>query len=169
MDGQIDYSGYSLYDLEEALKSIDPVRFPRNYENLQRAIDYARAHPAGYGPPTRPPAPPVPPLTFYFSFQGRVSRREYWRRFILPIDVPVGIVLALLTIRHNLIWIQIVSLLFLWPSLAVQAKRWHDRDKSGWWILINYVPAIGVFWAFIETGFLSGTEGENRYGPDRFL
>lgn len=53
-----------------------------------------------------------------------------------------------------------------WSSLAVQAKRWHDRDKSGWWILINFVPLIGPIWALVENYFLSGTEGPNRFGVD---
>jgi len=51
-------------------------------------------------------------------------------------------------------------------GLIVQIKRWHDRDKSGWWVLINLVPCIGGLWALIECGFLRGTTGENRFGPD---
>ena len=39
---------------------------------------------------------------------------------------------------------------FIWISLAVSVKRWHDRDKSGWWILIGLVPLIGSIWQFIE-------------------
>ena len=53
-----------------------------------------------------------------------------------------------------------------WPSIAVQAKRWHDVNKSAWWLLINIVPIIGPLWALIENGFIAGTTGENRYGPD---
>ncbi|MDK1017721.1 MAG: DUF805 domain-containing protein, partial [Actinomycetota bacterium] len=45
-------------------------------------------------------------------------------------------------------------------------KRWHDRDKSGWWMLIAFVPIIGGLWAFIETGLLQGTESDNQYGPN---
>jgi uncharacterized membrane protein YhaH (DUF805 family) len=51
-------------------------------------------------------------------------------------------------------------------SLAVFAKRWHDRDKSGWWSLILLVPFIGSIWALVECGCLPGTEGPNRYGAD---
>ena len=51
-------------------------------------------------------------------------------------------------------------------GIIVQIKRWHDRDKSGWWVLINLVPCIGPFWALIECGFLRGTPGPNKYGPD---
>ena len=53
----------------------------------------------------------------------------------------------------------------LWLNLSVAAKRWHDRGKSGWWMLIGLVPIIGL-WAIIEPGFLRGTEGPNRFGND---
>lgn len=58
------------------------------------------------------------------------------------------------------------SLLFLYPALAVTTKRWHDRDKSGWWSLILLVPVIGAIWMTVECGFLHGTDGLNRFGPD---
>jgi uncharacterized membrane protein YhaH (DUF805 family) len=67
-------------------------------------------------------------------------------------------------------WAQGIFGLLLLPiaiiGIIVQIKRWHDRDKSGWWVLINFVPCIGGLWALIECGFLKGTEGPNRFGPD---
>jgi uncharacterized membrane protein YhaH (DUF805 family) len=54
----------------------------------------------------------------------------------------------------------------LWPSLAVQAKRWHDINKSALWLLINVIPIAGPLWALIENGFIPDTNGPNRYGPD---
>jgi len=59
----------------------------------------------------------------------------------------------------------LVTLLFLFFSLALQTKRWHDRGKPGWWFLIGFIPVVGV-WGFIECGFLEGTVGPNKYGPD---
>jgi uncharacterized membrane protein YhaH (DUF805 family) len=60
----------------------------------------------------------------------------------------------------------ILVLLTLWPSLAMYTKRWHDRDKSGWWTLIILVPIIGSIWLLVELGFLRGTDGPNRFGDD---
>jgi uncharacterized membrane protein YhaH (DUF805 family) len=51
-------------------------------------------------------------------------------------------------------------------AIIVQVKRWHDRDKSGWWVLINFIPLVGPLWTLIECGFIKGTTGENRFGPD---
>ena len=33
-------------------------------------------------------------------------------------------------------------------------------------MLIDLVPVIGGLWALIETGFLKGTAGPNRFGND---
>jgi uncharacterized membrane protein YhaH (DUF805 family) len=53
-----------------------------------------------------------------------------------------------------------------WSGIAVGIKRYHDRNKSGFWVLIQFVPFIGAIWYFVETGFLTGTPGPNRFGPD---
>jgi uncharacterized membrane protein YhaH (DUF805 family) len=60
----------------------------------------------------------------------------------------------------------VVYILALWIGLAIAAKRWHDRNKSAWWILIVFVPAVGGLWYLIECGFLKGTPGTNGYGAD---
>ena len=108
---------------------------------------------------------------FLFSLQGRISRRQYWLNFILPV-LGLSFIIAFvsdpqLNPDEGGYWLVILwSLAVLWPGVATQVKRWHDRDKSGWWYFIGLVPIIGSLWAFIETGFLPGTEGDNRYGPD---
>ena len=61
-------------------------------------------------------------------------------------------------------YLDLTTIFFLWPALAIQAKRWHDRDKSAWWILINFIPLIGPFWALVENGFLKGSSASNSYG-----
>ena len=59
----------------------------------------------------------------------------------------------------------IFALLALIPSVIVYIKRFHDRDKSGWWVLIGLIPIIGPIWLLVECGFLKGTPGPNRFGP----
>jgi uncharacterized membrane protein YhaH (DUF805 family) len=88
-----------------------------------------------------------------------------------------------------------LSIVILISSIAVGAKRLHDRNKSAWYLLLFYfVPGvlaaagvlIGEFvedstviatgltllavalmvWAFVELGCLRGTVGANPYGPD---
>ena len=60
----------------------------------------------------------------------------------------------------------VVYVLALWIGLAIAAKRWHDRNKSAWWILIVFVPVVGGLWYLIECGFLKGTTGPNKFGSD---
>ena len=104
-------------------------------------------------------------LQIMFSFRGRINRKIFW---LATIALAIGFAIAdLMTASANDSTVGIgliVILVLLWPSLAVQTKRWHDRDKSGWWNLICFVPLIGSVWALIELGFLAGTPGENCYG-----
>jgi uncharacterized membrane protein YhaH (DUF805 family) len=112
------------------------------------------------------------PLTWkqiLFSFEGRIPRRTYWGFTLLATGAFYALFFALMAILGEntgaivslIIWIPM-----LWCGLAIAAKRWHDRDKSAWWILIALVPFIGGIWTFVECGSLRGTEGANRYGED---
>ena len=56
---------------------------------------------------------------------------------------------------HNPVVIEIKPRM----SILVDIKRRHDRDKSGWWMPILFVPIIGAIWLF-----LAGTPGPNRFG-----
>jgi uncharacterized membrane protein YhaH (DUF805 family) len=60
----------------------------------------------------------------------------------------------------------VFGIVALWISIAVAVKRYHDRNKSGWWVFIVFVPIIGGIWYLVECGFLRGTPGPNDYGPD---
>lgn len=101
-----------------------------------------------------------------FSLQGRIGRRSWWLWGVLALIGFVIYATVLLRVlgfsaRHTDI---AVNLLVLWPAIAVSVKRWHDRDKSGWWVLVWLVPLIGWLWALIQNGLLRGTPGANRYG-----
>ncbi len=109
---------------------------------------------------------------FYLSAQGRVNRQQWWLRLVLPVFV-ISVVLTLIDVAIGTYSSQngggvlsgLFALAVLIPSILVDIKRWHDRDKSGWWMLILLVPIIGAIWALIELGFLAGTPGPNRFGP----
>ena len=105
---------------------------------------------------------------YLFSFKGRATRLEYWMYNVALIYATViaGIIFIALGEEVGGIVFVVFYLFFIWSLIAIQVKRWQDRDKSGWWILINLVPIIGSIWALIENGFLRGTEGMNRFGED---
>lgn len=121
-------------------------------------------------------------LQTFTSFDGRIPRMTFWLS-VLILMIVQWVLFALFGGMSMMsmdpadpaamekmmsgMWpIWIISLIFLWPALAVYAKRWHDRDKSGWWSLILFIPLIGFIWFLVECGFLRGTEGPNRFGAD---
>jgi uncharacterized membrane protein YhaH (DUF805 family) len=113
-----------------------------------------------------------------FSFSGRISRQTYWMG-ILYIFVATfvlaffaGIIGAVLqggrpsSGSGAAIFVFPVYVFMIWCSLAVAVKRWHDRGKSGLWVLIHFVPFLGWLWALVELGFLEGTPGPNKFGEE---
>ena len=115
-------------------------------------------------------------LGYFFSFKGRLRRSLYW---ICQISAGVALMAMFYALsavalqsKGNVAVGSMVLLLSLgllvvsaWSGLAVTVKRWHDRDKSGLWLFIAFLPLVGPFWALIECGFLDGTPGPNRFGP----
>ena len=111
-----------------------------------------------------------------FSFDGRVGRGAYWGLFVVSLIVFGGMgALSVMSAMNASdpaaagggisVAMMVVSLALLWPALAIQAKRWHDVDKSAWWILIALVPVVGGLVALVFNGFIAGTDGDNRFGP----
>ncbi|MEX1021040.1 MAG: DUF805 domain-containing protein [Litorilinea sp.] len=56
-----------------------------------------------------------------------------------------------------------LTLLSFWMGIAVGAKRYHDRNKSAWWVLLGLIPFVNL-WVLFELAFLPGTPGPNPYG-----
>jgi uncharacterized membrane protein YhaH (DUF805 family) len=105
-------------------------------------------------------------FTKYFDFNGRARRSEYWWfvLFIVIAYLAIGIIGGGLNLGDT---IQVVAGVFnlaiLIPSLAVTVRRFHDLDKSGWFILINFIPLVGPF-IVLYWMTQPGTEGSNRFG-----
>lgn len=84
----------------------------------------------------------------YAAFEGRASRSEFWwwYLFTLLASVATGMVSETLS--------GLFSLAVLLPSLAVGARRLHDTDRSGWFLLLWLIPLIGwivlLVWAVQE-------------------
>ncbi|KLV09052.1 inner membrane protein [Photobacterium aquae] len=106
-----------------------------------------------------------------FSFQGRMRRRDYWLYSlpVLLVMMPVIIYSPMDMAAENDLQ-SILSLLItgfaMWASMALNAKRLHDRGKSAWWLILTFAPLVGPVFVIIELGCLDGTKGDNAYGPD---
>lgn len=106
------------------------------------------------------------------SYEGRINRAKFWAGIGIFF---VGAIIA--AVIDNVIgttfqgipygWVYVIySIAMIYCVFALYAKRWHDRDKSGWWSLIALVPFIGGIWLLVECGILAGTPGPNRFGSD---
>ena len=144
--------------------------------------------------------------TLLFSFTGRINRGKYWLAALIYMAVWTSFIAVslvwlgglnidnLLSFAGAALLIWLIGLILFiagaWSGLAVGVKRLHDRDKSGWWILLFWLgpgilggwpsaaPDLGgglvlslaaaaiAIWAFVELGCLRGTPGPNQYGPD---
>lgn len=119
-------------------------------------------------------------VSVLFSIQGRIGRGQYWLGYLVLVAIAFIAWFALFAAlgpsldsqnldSQNLVllFVPIVLMPFsLWISICVMAKRYHDRGKSAWWILIFLIPIVGGIWQFIELGLLRGDDGTNDYGPD---
>ena len=109
-------------------------------------------------------------LRKYFVIKGRASRSEYWFLQLLftPLAMYVGFwsdPVSAGTIDPPPLYILstiIVIFLFI-PSITSQIRRFHDKDKSGWFILINIIPLVGWLIALVML-LDKGTPGKNRFG-----
>jgi uncharacterized membrane protein YhaH (DUF805 family) len=100
----------------------------------------------------------------YVNFSGRACRSEYWYwiLFILIAEIVTGTIDAVLDIR---LVTSIFGLVTLLPSIAIAIRRLHDLDRTGWWILLGFIPLIG--WIILLIWYVTkGTDGPNRFGPD---
>ncbi|MFD8309249.1 DUF805 domain-containing protein [Streptomyces sp. NPDC059690] len=106
-------------------------------------------------------------LKKYAVFSGRSRRKEYWMYalFVGIIYVVLAGIAAASKTPALFALLGIFYLGILLPSLAVGVRRLHDTGRSGWWLLIGLVPAIGGIVLLVFT-CLDSQPGPNQYGPN---
>ena len=106
-------------------------------------------------------------LKNYAEFNARARRSEYWYFLLFNLIVAFVLSFADSAVRKILgfgLFYPIYALAVLVPSIAVSIRRLHDTDRSGWWLLLAFVPLVGLvlIWFMAE----EGNAGTNRYGQD---
>jgi uncharacterized membrane protein YhaH (DUF805 family) len=113
-----------------------------------------------------------------FSYAGRINRAKFWLGAVIltvldSIVFGISAGYAAMNADHDsIVFIAltiicvVVLIATVYASVCLGIKRYHDHGKSGVWVLIQFVPAIGAIWYFIEAGCLRGQSGPNNYGPD---
>lgn len=141
----------------------------------------------------------------FFSFRGRINRGKYWLAILVYTIVWVAFIAVSISMIGSstddlfklagaglLLWAMGLAILIVgtWSGVATGIKRLHDRDKSGWWIVVFWLgpsilggvqastnnPTVAMtigfgsialaIWGLVELGLLRGTAGPNLYGPD---
>jgi uncharacterized membrane protein YhaH (DUF805 family) len=111
------------------------------------------------------------PLKRYAEFTGRSRRKEYWMFFLLNIVVSlvasaIDGVLGMSSMFYVYGPVTVLAFLALIvPGIAVSIRRLHDTGRSGWWVLLAFIPLIGglVLLVFM---LIEGQRGPNEYGAD---
>ena len=136
------------------------------------------------------------PFVLLFGFSGRINRAKFWLAaliYVVFFGAVIGITMAVSSSLNAMLAAALIAYIPLIISgIAVGIRRLHDRNKSGWWLLVFYVAplllnlvsgyaldeagmahqaalflsfAINI-WALIELGAMRGTIGPNQYGND---
>ncbi|MBO9582202.1 MAG: DUF805 domain-containing protein [Sphingobium sp.] len=105
----------------------------------------------------------------YTRFDGEIGRKPFWigfaglMAFNIAMMAVVGLLVSIHPMLNNLAYL--VSLALRYPSLALNAKRWHDRGKWGWWSAVLLVPFFGAPYAPYDLGIQPGAP--TPYRPAR--
>lgn len=121
----------------------------------------------------------IMPLRRYADFSGRSRRKEYWMYYLFLILVALAftalfallggfatgsdVTSGALVILAVVLGLAVLAIIV--PSIAVQVRRFHDQDKSGWFVLLGFIPYVGGIIVFVFM-CIEGTRGPNRFGPD---
>lgn len=105
-------------------------------------------------------------LKKYAVFKGRARRKEYW--YFQLVNSLISIVIALIFasgIEGESIVSSVYSLAVLIPTIALSVRRLHDTDRSGWLMLLLFIPIIG--WLVLLYFFVQDSQSiTNEYGEN---
>lgn len=105
----------------------------------------------------------------FYSYKGRLNRKPYIIRYgILIIIMILNKLLAQglggPNVGHGLVF-NIVVVLIGVSIFMIDIKRLHDLGKSGYWVLLMFVPLVNIIF-LIYLLLAKGEPTENKYGPD---
>ena len=102
-------------------------------------------------------------LERFMKFDGRAGRPEFWW-FALTNFIVVVVLFTLAQVSGIFYVLYVIyGLGVLLPEIGVAIRRLQDTDKSGWWILLAFVPIVGGL-ILLVLFCIEGTPGTNRYG-----
>lgn len=112
----------------------------------------------------------------YFCFEGRINRKFYITRSLIIAVVVMVLYFIIYAATTDIFGIMsdfgmmltlIVQLVGTVAGISLNIRRFHDFNKSGWWILIFMVPFVNLYFS-IKLLCIRGDVGTNNYGADPF-
>lgn len=120
----------------------------------------------------------------YVDFEGRSTRAEYWWVQLFNVLVVLALLLLAFAITggdfdSDLVFIPAVIggiyiLAIIIPTIALEVRRFHDLNQTGWLVLVfrilAFIPLVSLFTGIGQIIWFCfpGTEGPNNYGEDPF-
>lgn len=181
----MEYAGISRVNGTSGYEYCIPRYSLTRYPDLKAALlEYTRReHPELYGTDVSTPVEPLqaekrplkrPEINIFTAlgnfadFSGRATRAEYWLFMLLMLIVNFGggVLLGLSGASDDALngFTLVSSLIFIIPNLSVSVRRIHDLGRSGWWILLMFVPLVNI--GLIIWFMFDGEKQANEYGPD---
>ena len=137
-------------------------------------------------------------VNLFISPSGRINRAKFWIVVLCTVVFFLAVIGVTMAMSGSMTAIFGAALIAYIPMIYVGVvsaiKRLHDRNKTGWWVLLFYgaplvLPLVAAvldgaadtsvgllllqlisliisIWALVELGCLRGTIGQNKYGPD---
>ena len=102
----------------------------------------------------------------YSNFEGRARRKEYWMFVLINtiISFVLGFVDGIISGPEGWVLGVVYTLAVMIPSIAVSVRRFHDINKSGWWVLgLSLFVVVGWIWGFV-LACQDSDIGDNSYG-----
>ncbi|MBL4606269.1 MAG: DUF805 domain-containing protein [Pseudomonadales bacterium] len=110
-------------------------------------------------------------LKKYAVFSGRSQRKEYWYFLLfnliaLILFVSIDAAIGTFNVETGTGIISTIYMLaVLLPYFGVGIRRLHDTNRSGWWLLIGFIPIVGPI-VLIVFFCLDSDPDENKYGEN---
>lgn len=109
----------------------------------------------------------------YADFTGRASRSQYW--WFIGINFLIWCACALIDSLVGFFNLDLgigllsglYALVMVIPSLSAGTRRLHDTDRSGWWLLLGFVPIISL--VLLVFMLLKSQPGANRFGESPWV
>lgn len=100
-----------------------------------------------------------------FSWRGRVPRGQFWLQSLF-VWAMLYLLSSLLGPLAMGVVVWLVNGVALAALLFLCIRRLHDRNYTGWWLLVVVVPVAGALWLLFQLALRRGVTQDNRWGAD---